>query len=254
MKFYELSKSEREQLLQKISDDIFCDLRKNKFQKIKKYFSDPDTYIRKAAYQSTGKNYFRSGNLRSHIIHILEKLFLDENPYVRQTIINSAGEIGIKYFSEIRNLLEQGLSDAHHSVRNAVIGSLKKICEKNPEESLPFIKSHLHHPDLEIRREMCHGLELRGRLHPQDILPLLKELEHEKIARVRNTLIHVIGQVSYKKGCLEKVVGHLRTWENKEVVRKSLEEIIVVHERYKNFAFMTTKEAESFIKKHFQIF
>jgi hypothetical protein len=251
MKFYELPKSEREQLVCIISDDIADDLRKNKSQKIKKYFSDPDTYIRKAAYQSAGKSFSAEKDLRANILNVFEKLLQEENPHIRQTVINSAGEIGIKYFSEIRDLLEQGLSDEHHSVRNAVIGSLKKICEKNPAESLPFIKTYLHHPDAEIRREICHGLELRGRLHPQDILPLLKELQFEKVVRVRNTLVHVIGQIAYKKGCLEKVIEHLKTWENREVVKKSLDEIIIVHERYKNFSFMTKKEAEDYIKNHF---
>ncbi|WP_262919151.1 hypothetical protein [Niabella hibiscisoli] len=40
---------------------------------------------------------------------------------------------------------------------------------------------------------------MRGRKHPQDILPLLKELQYDATARVRNTLVHVIGQIAYKK-------------------------------------------------------
>lgn len=252
MKFYDLPKDQREQLVRSISDNISKDLKEKKFQKTKNYFSDTDTYIRKAAYQSFGKIYDHSENLRSAIINVLEKLFSDKNPHIRQTVINTVGEIGIKYFPDIRPLLEKGLSDEHHSVRNAVIGSLKKICEKNPQQSLPFIKSHLHHPDAEIRREMCHGLELRGRKHPEDVLPFLKELQYEKNARVRNMLIHVVGQIAYKEGCLEKVVEHLKSWENKEVVRKSTDEIIEVHERYKNFSYLSTKEAETLIKKYFK--
>jgi hypothetical protein len=83
--------------------------------------------------------------------------------------------------------------------------------------------------------------------HPQDILPLLKELQHDKTARVRNTLVHVIGQISYKKGCLETVLNDLKTWENKELVSDAIEEIIDVHERYKNFAAKTQEEAKKVI-------
>ncbi len=80
--------------------------------------------------------------------------------------------------------------------------------EKNPEPVLTWAKNYLYHADKEIRREICNGIELRGRTHPQDILPLLKKLQHEKTARVRNTLIHVLGQISYKKGCLITVIDH----------------------------------------------
>ena len=96
-------------------------------------------------------------------------------------------------------------------------------------------------------REICHGIELRGRTHPQDILPLLKELQHDTTARVRNTLIHVIGQISYKKDCLAKVIADLKDWENKELVTKAIEEIIDVHERYKDFAVLTSDEAKKYI-------
>ena len=85
----------------------------------------------------------------------------------------------------------------------------------------------------------------------QDILPLLKELQFDKTARVRNTLVHVIGQIAYKKGCLETVVADLKTWENKELVRDALDEIVDVHERYKNFSVKTQAEAIKYITKHF---
>jgi hypothetical protein len=121
--------------------------------------------------------------------------------------------------------------------------------EKNPKPVLKWAKKYLHHPEKEVRREICHGIELRGRTHPQDILPLLKELQHDKTARVRNTLIHVLGQISYKKGCLPTVVQHLKTWNNRELVTQAIEEIIDVHERYKDFAAMTQKEAVAIIRK-----
>ena len=142
--------------------------------------------------------------------------------------------------------------DDHHSVRNAVIGSIKKMGEKNPKPVLAFAKQFLNHPDKEIRREICHGIELRGRTHPQDILPLLKVLQHDPTARVRNTLVHVIGQIAYKKGCLETVVEDLKTWENKELVKAALEEIIDVHHRYRNFSVKTQEEAMEYIEKHYK--
>ena len=154
-------------------------------------------------------------------------------------------------FAPVEYLMEQGLFDEHHSVRNAVIGSIKKMGEKNPGPVLKYAKRFLHHQDKEIRREICHGIELRGRKHPQDILPLLRELQHDKTARVRNTLVHVLGQIAYKKGCLETVVADLKTWENKELLKDAIEEIIDVHDRYKDFAIKTQKEAIAYIEKNF---
>ncbi|WP_315822668.1 hypothetical protein [Paraflavitalea speifideaquila] len=71
--------------------------------------------------------------------------------------------------------------------------------EVNPLPVLQWAAGYLQHPKVEIRREICHGIELRGRKYPQDILPLLKTLQHDKPARVRNTLVHVLGQIAYKK-------------------------------------------------------
>ena len=123
--------------------------------------------------------------------------------------------------------------------------------EKNPEPTLQFAKHYLHHEDKEIRREICHGIELRGRKYPEDILPLLKELQDDKTARVRNTLVHVIGQIAYKKGCLEVVIKELKTWKNKKLVEDAIEEIIDVHARYKNFSAKTQEEAKTYIENNF---
>ena len=123
--------------------------------------------------------------------------------------------------------------------------------EVNPKPVLQWAKKYLHHEDKEIRREICHGMELRGRKYPQDILPLLQELENDTTARVRNTLVHVIGQIAYKKGCLPTVVEHLKNWKNKQLVADALEEIIDVHHRYKNFSALTQDEAREYIAKQF---
>ncbi len=251
MAFYDLEKEQRELLVEQIKNDIYEDLVKNSFEKVLVYFSDADTYIRKAAYLNIGKLFNAHSEHQRELITMLDWLFLSDNNYIRQTVINSCGEIGMKDFESIEHLLEKGLSDAHHSVRNAVIGSLKKIIEKNPKPSLVFSKKYLHHEDKEIRREICHGLELRGRKYPQDILPMLKELQDEKPARVRNMVIHVIGQIAYKKGCLETVAKELLTWENKTLVKEAIDEIIDVHERYKNFSAYTQQEAISYLSKVF---
>jgi len=251
MGFYDLSKAERLVVTGAINIEIADGIRETNPKYILSYFNDEDTYIRKAAYQAIGKLYKAEEQLQPSILELLEKLLLLDDEKIRQTSINAAGEIGIKDFEAIEKLMQKGLFDTHHSVRNAVIGSLKKMGEKNPKPVLKFARQYLHHEDKEIRREICHGIELRGRTHPQDILPLLKELQHDKTARVRSTLVHVIGQIAYKKGCLETVVADLKTWENKQLVQDALAEIIDVHERYKDFSAKTQQEAIEYIAKHF---
>jgi HEAT repeat protein len=252
MSFYDLSKDERVKLVDEINLKILSEIQSGKSKNILNYFSDEDTYIRKTAYLAIGKIYKSEKELQSKILLLLEKLAQHSNEKVRQTTVNAAGEIGMKDFSPVAKFMEQGLFDEHHSVRNAVIGSIKKMGEKNPKPVLNFAKKYLKHKDKEIRREICHGIELRGRTHPQDILPLLKELQDDTTSRVRNTLVHVIGQIAYKKGCLETVVADLKTWKNKELVRDALDEIVDVHDRYKNFSVKTQAEAIKYISKHFK--
>ena len=172
----------------------------------------------------------------------------EKSELIRQTVINAAGEIGMHSFTEIEELLGKGLSDPHHRVKNAVIGSLKKIGGKNPEPVFEFAEKYSDHSDAEIRRQICHGIELYGRDHPDRVLPVLKKLQHDPTSRVRNMVIHVVGQISYKKDCLEAVVPELLTWENKPVVTKCLTEIIEVHKRYERFSAKSADEAESYIK------
>lgn len=123
--------------------------------------------------------------------------------------------------------------------------------EVNPRPVLEWARGYLRHPDREIRREICHGIELKGRKHPGDILPLLRELQWDTASRVRKTLVHVIGQIAYKKGCLEIVVTDLRGWENQVLVKQALEEITSVHDRYKQFAALTQQEAAFYIHTQF---
>jgi HEAT repeat protein len=248
MGFYDLSKNERQQAVDAIKTALCEELvEDSSLTSTITYFSDPDTYVRKAAYLSLAKLYFTFPKYRDIILKRLDGLMDHADFRVRQTVINTAGEIGKKDFGSVMPIFDKGLSDAHHSPRNAVVGSIKKMGEVNPVPVLKWARTYLHHKDKEIRREICHGIELRGRKHPEDILPLLRELQHDKTARVRNTLVHVIGQIAYKKGCLQKVLDHLRSWENHDLVEAALEEIIDVHERYQTFAAMSQDEARKFI-------
>lgn len=247
MAFYDLPKEERNVLVEKINQEIESDLVSDTTEKILKYFSDEDTYIRKTGYLAIGKIFYNKPELQQTILLTLKDLLKSDIDKVRQTVVNAAGEIGKFHFEKVQHFFDVGLFDKHHSVRNAVIGSVKKMSERNPVPVLAWAKTYLKHPDKEVRREICHGIELRGRTHPQDILPLLKTLEFDDTKRVSDTLIHVIGQIAYKQGCLKTVVAHLNTWENKPLVQKALDEIVDVHNRYKKFAVLTQQEAIDFI-------
>ncbi|RKE98987.1 HEAT repeat domain-containing protein [Ichthyenterobacterium magnum] len=252
MAFYDLTKEERLLLVDNINKEIEQDLASNETDKIINYFSDEDTYIRKTGYLAIGKIFYSQPQLQASIFSTLKTLMQSQNELIRQSVINAAGEIGKFHFDKIQHFMDAGLFDKHHRVRNAVIGSIKKMGEKNPEPVLAWAKSYLKHEDKEIRREICHGIELRGRTHPQDILPLLKTLEFDKTRRVTDTLIHVLGQIAYKNGCLKTVVSHLNTWKNKPLVEKALDEIVDVHKRYKKFAVLSQQQAIDYIDKHYK--
>lgn len=251
MAFYDLPKEERKELVQHIHQQLLSELQKKKHTKHRQYFADDDTYVRKAAYLAVGRIYFADKSLQHVVLSQLNQLYKEKLHSIRQTVVNAAGEIGMKDFGIVEHFFDTALFDEHHTVRNAVIGSVKKMGQKNPKPIMRWSKKYLHHPDKEVRREICHGIELRGRTHPQDILPLLKELQFDTTARVKNTLIHVLGQIAYKKGCLATVIDHLKTWENEEVVHKAIAEIIDVHDRYKDFAVLTQRQAKEYIKQHF---
>jgi hypothetical protein len=250
MSFYDLSKEEREKLAGEIHKKILSALSSGSVIYIHNVFADADTYIRKTAYLAVGRIYEAEKGLKKNILRLLEDLISSKEFHIRQTAINAAGEIGKSDFEMIESIMEKGMIDKHPSPRNAVIGSLKKMGEINPVPVLKFAAKFIHHPDKEVRREICHGLELRGRTHPEEILPLLRELEYENTARVKHMLIHVIGQISYKEGCLAIVIESLKNWDNKEILQISVKEIINVHKRYKNFAAMSRREAETYIKKN----
>lgn len=252
MAFYDLSKPERNQLVECINNAIASDLSNHSLKSILRYFSDDDTYIRRTSYLAIGKLFYSNPQLRPQLMTCLNDLITSDDALIRQTVINAAGEIGKFHFDKVEHFMTIGLFDEHHRVRNAVIGSIKKMGEKNPEPILNWAKPFLKHPDKEVRREICHGIELRGRTHPQDILPLLKVLEFDTTKRVTDTLVHVLGQIAYKQGCLETVVTHLNTWENKLLVQKALDEIVDVHDRYKKFAVLSQQEAIDYIDANYK--
>ena len=252
MAFYDLTKQERNQLVERINQEIENDLKQNTTENISIYFSDDDTYIRKTGYLAVGKIFYARPQFQPRILSVLKQLMKSDDEFVRQTVVNAAGEIGKFHFDKIQYFMDTGLFDDHHRVRNAVIGSIKKMGERNPLPVLAWAKTYLQHQDKEIRREICHGIELRGRTHPQDILPLLKELEFDETKRVSDTLIHVLGQIAYKRGCLQTVVTHLNTWNNKALVQKALDEIVDVHNRYKKFSVLTQQQAIDYIDANYK--
>jgi len=147
MAFYDLSKPERISAVANIASGILNESNTDKLKKTIEWFSDDDTYIRKSAYLTVGKIYKLHKKLQSKIIKTLDNLLLKEDFKIRQTTINSAGEIGKTDFKAVAHFFDKGLFDAHHSVRNAVIGSIKKMGEVNPAPVLKWARQYLHHPD-----------------------------------------------------------------------------------------------------------
>jgi len=248
MGFYDLSKEDRKRLVERMRRAIGRDLDGGRVEGIRRLASDEDTYVRKHAYLILGRLYRDDKELRERILDVLKVLFGDEDVRVRQTVVYCLGEVGKIDADRVLNMLEAALSDEHHSVRNAVVGALKQMGEKNPKPALEFAGRFLHHPDPEIRRMIIHGVELRGRTHPEDILPLLAELQSDPDSKVRRTVVHILGQISYKEGCLEKVVSELKRWKNEKLVQEALEEILDVHRRYERFSDKSFREAKEYIE------
>ncbi|HMF34215.1 MAG TPA: HEAT repeat domain-containing protein, partial [Candidatus Lokiarchaeia archaeon] len=215
------------------------------------YAADADTYIRKNAYLALGLAYRGYADLQASILELLRSLFYDPNPFIRQTVVYTLGEIGRLDADSITEMLEEALNDEGRPVRSAVVGALKRIGEKDPDAAITFARKFLFHPNPTVRKEIIHGIELRGRTHPEDVLPLLQDAQHDPDAKVRKMVIHVLAQVSYKEGCLETVLATLRTWDNVPLVQKALEEIVAVHGRYAKFSALTPQDAEQYIRDNF---
>ncbi|MDI6644400.1 MAG: HEAT repeat domain-containing protein [Methanobacteriaceae archaeon] len=253
MGFYDYSKEKRKKIVQEMENNIKNEIEKSSLletSSLLKYSSDEDIYIRKNAYLIVGRLYNSIVDLRHNILHILKLMYQLEDLKIKQTVIYAWAEIGKNDFDKIINNMENALKEGNPKLGNSIIGALKKLGEKNPSPTLKFAKKYINDPNPEIRRQIIHGIELRGRTQPEDILPLLEEVENEENKRVRDMIIHVIGQISYKKGCLEKVIFTLKHWKNKKLVDDALYEILDVHKRYK-FSYHSYRTAEQYIRKEF---
>ncbi|MEJ2543113.1 MAG: hypothetical protein P8Y99_03515 [Calditrichaceae bacterium] len=221
---------------------------------IRQYASNSDTYIRKNCYLILGRLYTTGYKNKKHMLSVLDSLSQSDDEKIRQTIVYTLGEIGKKDFNAIERRLDIFLKDTHHSVKNGLTGAIKQMGEKNPEPVIKWAKTKLKDCDAEMRMKILHGLELRGRTHPEDILPLIKDFLYEKIdKKPRKMLIHIIGQISYKKGCIEKVTMELKTWDDKDFVSDCIKEIIEVHKNYEKFSALNVKEAEKYIFENIKI-
>lgn len=251
MGYYDLSKEERQKFVLKMEKEITKDLKDKKTSTILHYSSDNDVYIRKNTSNIMGRIYRDQGKYQNGIIQVACFLLENDDENVRQTAVYLLGEIGKKDADMVFPYLETALRDPHHKVRNSVMSTLKVMGQKNPEPTLKFAEMFIHDPDPEVRCKVVHGIELRGRTHPEDVLPLLEQLQNEENPPVRKMIIHVLGQISYKKGCLEKVASTLKTWNNKKIVEDILPYIIEVHKNYP-FSDKTSEEAEKYLKENFE--
>jgi 3-methyladenine DNA glycosylase AlkC len=250
MNYYDLTKEERENLVGEMKDEIIQDLKSNKNTSILQYSSNEDVYIRKKVSNILGKIYRDQNLFKEEIIQLTGQLLENDDENVRQTAVYILGEIGKQDADPVFDYLKIALEDPHHRVRNAVMSSLKVMGQKNPKPTLSFAEDLMDHKDPEVRKKVIHGIELRGRTHPEDVLPLLKELQDENNPQVRKMLIHVLGQISYKKGCLEKVTSALKTWKNRKLVEDTIPYILEVHKNYP-FNAMTPEEAKKYLKTNF---
>jgi HEAT repeat protein len=250
--FYDLPEKERKEIFSKMENEISKGFSKGETTKILEYAGNDDTYIRKNAYIIIGKLYQQNEKLRNTILQILKELYVYADEKVRQTTVYAYGEIGKIDPSEIMIYLELALSDAHHSVRNAVISSIKQMVQNQPKTIMKLVKKYLIHPNPKVRKDIIQGIEIRGRTNPEDVLPVLKEAQYDTDEQVRKTLIHVLGQISYKNGCLEKVITELKKWENKNLVKQAIVEILEAHKRYADFAAKTYQEAKKYIEINFK--
>lgn len=250
MSYYELSKTERIEYRQKIKSRLLADLLSASQDNIFLYFSDPDTYVRKAAYLSFTELFFENENLKTKIMKLLGELMQDEDKHVRQTVIFTYGQIFRQDpRKEILPILEKALFDKHHKVRNAVMGSLKQMGEKQPKPVLEFAMRLINHEDPNVRKRVVHGIELWGRKHPEDTLPIYRKLQFDPSAKVRHMIAHVVSQNSYKKGCLEKVIEELKTWTNRELVEECIDEMLGVHERYEKFSAYKLEQVREMLRE-----
>lgn len=251
MGYYDLSKQERITFKAEVASELLSTLQASASPLSLPHISDSDTYVRKVMYQAIADVYKSDVALRKKTIDLVNRAFMSSDQLVRQTATNAMGEIGIYEPGAVGDFFDRASEDESPKVRNAVIGSLKKIGQKHPETVIDFAKRNVNNPHEEVRRIAMHGLELRGRTYPEDILPTLKLFQKESKARLKKMLVHVVGQSSYKKGCLEVVLAELKTW-NHDTTTVALKEIYAVHVYYADFSHYNSEEARRMILSEFQ--
>ena len=249
--YYHLSREERDELIEEIERGVKQDLKNGASGAAERFGSYPDTYIRRMVSRVTGWLYRDRPDLRYGIVDLLETLLRHPDEKVRQTAVYTIAEIAIADKEDALRLLDLAVHDPHPAVRRGVVGVLKKMGKRDFPTVLQFALRYLHNSDPELRRIAIHGLELHGRSSPEDLLPLLRELQHDPSSRVRAMTVHVLGQISYRKGCLEKVAAELKNWDNRELVELALNEILDAHERYESFSDLSFEEALEYLKREF---
>ncbi len=249
--YYDLSKKKRKELFNRMQREILSDLIKKEKRSVLKYAGNKDTYIRKNVYVIIGRIYKCNKNLRQWILSLSKSLFSEKDKYICQTAVYLFGEIGQMHSGRVMEYLKKALRDKSPVVRRGLVGALKRMGEKNPGPVLKLAREFLDHPDPEVVCSVIHGAKLWGRTHPEDILPLLRELQDDSRKKVRKMLIHISGQISYKKGCLKKVALELRRWHNHNLVENIINEILSVHKRYERFSALSVGEARSYLERKF---
>lgn len=247
MGFYDLNKQERVEKKEIMNKEIRSSVDKKKTLVLELYFADDDTYIRKVAYEALTQYYFDNENVQDDIIQILKLLLTSDDQKVRQSVVYVCGGIAKKELEVVESMLDVALHDKHHMVCNAVTGALKASGEKNDDVIL-FCKQRIQDDNPTIRRLVCHGLELRGRTHPEDIINILKLIQFDNNKRVMAMLVHVLGQISYKKGCLHYVSKQVKAWGNSTIFPRYVEEVIEVHGRYEKFSEFSQQEVIEYFK------
>ena len=66
-------------------------------------------------------------------------------------------------------------------------------------------------------------------------------------------LVHIFGQISYKKGCLEKVTAELLMWEDKALADECFEAIIKQHthanSHFHTVETLSPQECEEYLRE-----
>lgn len=248
MGYYDLTASERKRMIERMERDISLDVSSRETGRIREYAADKDTYVRKNCYLILGRLYKTEEKMRDAILTVIESLSGEDDEKIRQTAVFSLGEIGKHDFTAVENGLAGFLNDNNPSVKNGLTGAIKQIGEKNPEPVIAWVRKTMKLCGSEMRIRILHGLELRGRTHPEEVLPVIRELAHgDTDKKTRKMLVHILGQISYKKGCLEKVTAELKTWENNALISECVKEILEVHKNYEKFSTMSFKEANEYL-------